>query len=389
MPEPTHIKPTIAQIFLSFLRLGCTAFGGPSMAVFIRAPAVEKKRRLDADVFSDGMALCQMIPGATAMQTAAYAGLMTRGVRGALAGFVGFGLPAFLLMTTLSALYLRTRDLPETIQLFGGLQSVIVALVAYAAYSFGKTTFKKRQTVVMAAVAAVLFAFSMHPAAVIAVSGALGRLILPKGAATPFAAGMRPRPHVRPLVLLTAMTILGFVALRVLHPALFRTAALLFRIDLTAFGGGYASVPLILHEFVQVRQLLDSETLMNGMVLGQITPGPIVITATFIGYLLHGPFGSLVATVAVFTPSFLILLATAPYYARLKAWPAFLPTITGVLASFVGLLPVVTVRFAVKVHWDAFHLLMTTAAFVALLLKVDLLWVVPAGLALSVLAVLF
>ncbi len=103
---------TPLRLFTSFLRLGCTAFGGPAMVAYIRRMAVEQRRWLEAGAFDDGVALCQMIPGATAMQAAAYVGLHVRGVRGAAACFVGFGLPAFVLMMLLAALYGQARALP-------------------------------------------------------------------------------------------------------------------------------------------------------------------------------------------------------------------------------------------------------------------------------------
>ena len=96
-------RPSLTQLFKAFLRLGITAFGGPSMVAYIRTMSVDKKRWLDLDTFNDGVALCQMIPGATAMQMAAYVGLRTRGMVGAAASYIGFGLPAFLLMMTLAA----------------------------------------------------------------------------------------------------------------------------------------------------------------------------------------------------------------------------------------------------------------------------------------------
>src|SRR5450759_2146551 len=123
------LPPSIRQLFTSFLRLGLTAFGGPSMIVYIRKMAVEKKHWLDAETFSDGVALCQTIPGATAMQTAAYVGLKTRGVIGASASFIGFGLPAFLLMMTFAALYTKTHNLLIVISAFSGLQAIIVAII--------------------------------------------------------------------------------------------------------------------------------------------------------------------------------------------------------------------------------------------------------------------
>ena len=114
-------SPTLCDIFLSFLRLGATAFGGPAMVAHIRDLAVKRKGWLDKETFKGGVALAQSIPGATAMQTAAYAGLQARGVRGALASYVGFGLPAFLLMLGFSALYSVSKDLRWAASIFSGL----------------------------------------------------------------------------------------------------------------------------------------------------------------------------------------------------------------------------------------------------------------------------
>ncbi|NJD53078.1 MAG: chromate transporter [Candidatus Methanoperedens sp.] len=104
-------NPSITHLFTSFLRLGATSFGGPAMVAYIRKMAVEQKHWLDEETFRYGVALCQTIPGATAMQTSAYVGLRARGVAGALVSFAGFGLPAFIIMMALSALYVRTYSL--------------------------------------------------------------------------------------------------------------------------------------------------------------------------------------------------------------------------------------------------------------------------------------
>ena len=152
-----------------------------------------------------------------------------------------------------------------------------------------------------------------------------------------------------------------------------------------AFGGGFASVPLMFHEIVGVRNWMDSQTFMNGIVLGQVTPGPIVITATFIGYMLSGLFGGIIATLGIFLPSFMLVVAVSPYFDHLRTSPYFNKIIGGVLCSFVGLLLTVTIRFALNVHWDLFHTLLASGALVALLLKVDILWVVVIGAIISAL----
>lgn len=126
-------------------------------------------------------------------------------------------------------------------------------------------------------------------------------------------------------------------------------------------------------------------TFLNGIVLGQFTPGLIVITATFVGYLVYGLSGAIVATAAIFLPSFLILVGIAPYFDRFRASSWFARAIGGILCSFVGLLLTVTLHLALNVHWDFFHLAIAGASFAALIFKLDILWVVLAGTAVSIL----
>jgi chromate transporter len=377
--------PSLRDLFARFIRLGLTAFGGPSMVAYIRKLAVEQQRWLDDESFREGVALCQMIPGATAMQAAAYVGLRARGAPGAIASFVGFGLPAFGLMLVLSALYSQTQTIPVVVAAFRGLQVIVVAIIANAAVSFGRASLKTWHSVLIAVVAAALFGLSVNPIFVIAIAALLGlvfqdRQFTPRASASP----MGMRHSTRPLLLLIAAAASGFVLLFFVQRTLFDLAALMFRIDLFAFGGGFASVPLMFHEIVEVRSWLDSPTFLNGIVLGQITPGPIVITATFVGYQLYGLIGGLIATVAIFLPSFLLVVGTAPYFDRLRRSHAFNQAIGGVLCSFVGLLLTVTIRFAGAISWDVPRLLLAGAAFIALLRKVDILWVVLIGAVLSI-----
>jgi chromate transporter len=378
--------PPLLGLFSSFLRLGVTAFGGPAMVAYIRQMAVDKRRWLDADAFDGGVALCQAIPGATAMQTAAYVGLRVRGVAGAAASFVGFGLPAFGLMLALSALYARTHDVPVIVSAFSGLRAIIVALVANATVSFGKTSLKRWPHVFMAALAAALFAWQASPFLVIVLAGLLAALFIPASPAKPSIPLAHPdTPHTaKTVVVILGATALAFLGLWIVQRRLFDLAALMFRIDLFAFGGGFSSVPLMFHETVEVRRWLDGTTLLNGIVLGQVTPGPIVITATFIGYLLAGLAGGVTATVSVFLPSFLILVATAPHFDRLRTSPRFNKIISGVLCSFVGLLLTVSARFAQGVTWDWLHLVLAVGAFAALRLKANVLWIVLIGAVLSI-----
>jgi chromate transporter len=127
-------QPSLKQLFASFFRSRVTAFGGPSMIAYICTTSIEKKRWLDSETLSDGVALCQMIPGATAMQTAAYVGLKTQGVAGAGVSFIGFDLPAFLMVMTFAALYATSHNLPIVVSAFSGLQAIIVATFLHHHY---------------------------------------------------------------------------------------------------------------------------------------------------------------------------------------------------------------------------------------------------------------
>jgi len=381
------VAPSLSALFVSFLKLGATAFGGPAMVAYIRQMAVDRKGWLNARRFDDGVALCQAVPGATAMQTAAYVGLSVRGVSGAAVSFVGFGLPAFGLMLALSAVYARTHSLPGVVSAFSGLQAIIVAIVANAAVSFGWTTLKHWRQVLITGLAVALYGWGINPFLVVISAALLGFWLIKEDASV---APTGAAPAAMPATTKPVLAILGVAAalLAVLFLAqrqLYELAVMMFRIDLFAFGGGFASVPLLFTEVVAVRQWLDGPALLDGIVLGQVTPGPIVITATFVGYLLHGTLGAIVATVGVFLPSFLIVVAMAPHFERLRTSPAFAKLIGGALCSFPGLLLIVAIRFAQSVRWDVPHLALAAAAFAALRLGVNILWVVILGTGLSLL----
>jgi len=373
-------------LFLSFFRLGVTAFGGPAMVAQIRKMAVGKKEWLSDASFRDGVALCQMVPGATAMQAAAYVGLRSRGIGGAAASFIGFGLPAGILMLILSALYVRAHALPAVVSVFNGLQVVVVAIVAHAALTFGKTWLKEWRGVLIALAAAVMFGFGVHPIGVILIAGLCGLGFYHRQTFPAAAASGDQKPYsLKPLTVILLITALAFVLLFLFQRPFFDLAFLMTKVDLFAFGGGFSSLPLMFNEVVHVRAWMDSLTFLDGIALGQVTPGPIVITATFIGYMQYELMGGVIATVAIFLPSFLIIAGTVPYYDRLRSSPYFNRALRGILYSFVGLLLSVTIRFGLNVPWDAIRIILAGGAFAALFFNVRLIYPVIAGIVVSLL----
>lgn len=181
---------------------------------------------------------------------------------------------------------------------------------------------------------------------------------------------------------LGATLVLGPLAF---NPALARLDLVLMKLGALAFGGGFTLVPLIQHEVVEQWGWLTTREFVDAVALGQITPGPIVITATFVGYRVGGPAGAVTATVAVFLPSFLVLLGVLPHYDRIRRHPTVQSMIHGVLAAFVALLVLLLVQFgrASLVDWTTAAI--GAAAMLALWRNVDLLLIVGGAAAASLL----
>jgi chromate transporter len=375
-------------VFLSLLRLGATAFGGPAMIPYIRDLAVRKRRWVSDESFRDGVALCQSIPGATAMQMAGYVGLRARGPVGALAAFVGFGLPAFVFMLALSAAYQRTHELGPVLSAFRGLQVIVVALMVNGTLTFARSSIRGWRDVIPAAGAAAALWMRVSPILVIAAAAALGLVLYarmdlpgPLGRAGDGAA-VRPWRFVAAVLVVLAG---GLVGLFLTDRRLFELALLMLKVDLFAFGGGLASLPLMLHEVVGVRRWIDEKAFMDGIALGQVTPGPIVITATFVGWQVAGLPGAATATVCIFAPSLLMVVTAVRYFDRMQRSVLFRRALRGVLVSFVGLLVAVSVHFGMAASWTVASGVLALGAIVALMLRVDILWVVLVGGGISVL----
>lgn len=380
--------PSLLRLFSSFFRLGVTAFGGPAMVAYIKDLTVSKNHWVTKESFADGIALCQSIPGATAMQAAAYAGLRARGAMGALAAYMGFCLPAFIFMTILSILYVFAHDLLPVASAFRGLHVIVVALVANAMMTFGRTTIKNWRDAVLAFSAGAFLLGEGNPIIAILASAAVA-IFLFHGTTLPIRSlHAEGRFDGRRVVCTVLLTIFAggmvMVLFYLFDRRLFDLAALMMKVDVSAFGGGFASVPVMLHQVVDLRHWMDSRTFMDGIAMGQVTPGPIVITATFVGYQVSGLIGAFVGTVAIFTPSFLMVLITVPYFDRLQHSLFFRRALRGILSSFVGLLLAVTVQFTLAISWTVPAILLGIAAFVALWFKIDILWVLLVGAVLSI-----
>ncbi|MBI5533260.1 MAG: chromate efflux transporter [Deltaproteobacteria bacterium] len=379
------MQPSLTELFLSFLRLGAVSFGGPAMVAYIKTLAVKRKGWVSEDEFKGGVALCQAIPGATAMQCAAYVGWKARGFRGAAATYVGFGLPAFALMLALSIAYQRAAGMPAVAGVLAGLRAIVVALIAHAAWSFGRSTIKSSADAAVAVATASAFLLGANPMLTVAGAALAGTLLL-RGAVDDGKRGSRPLAGWKTTIAPLSMVLFGacfVVAAFAVEPKLGRLGLVMLKTDAMAFGGGFSAIPVMFHEVVDVRGWLPSQTFLDGIALGQVTPGPIVITSTFVGFQTAGYLGAVVSTVCMLLPSFLVLVLAEPWFDRLQGSALFRAGVRGALVSFVGLLVSTTLQFAKAVPWNVLTVVIAVASLVALLRKVNVVWVVGAGVVIS------
>jgi chromate transporter len=318
------------------------------------------------------------------MQVAAFTGLRVRGAGAAVACFAGLGLPAFVLMLGLSAAYQRFGGVDTVVSIMDGLKVVVVSLIAFAALDFGRKTIASGRDALLAAAVAVFLVAGGSPALGILASMLVATFVYrghphrppdTTGDNGPGGAVRRQAPAIATTIFLAA----GLALLALWERSLFDLGIVMAKVGALAFGGGYGLVPLLLHDVVGTNRWMSTEMLMDGIALGQVTPGPIFITATFIGYHVQGLAGALVATAAIFTPPLAILFVTARSLDRLERSPIIQRALRGALVSFAGLLVATTYFFALAAPWSPVAVALALAAFAALLARVDMLWVVLLG----------
>ena len=309
---------SLGNIAKIFLRLGALGFGGPLAHIaLIQQEAVEKRGWLREDELLQGLALSQALPGPASTQLAIYVGFRLRRYQGAVVSGCAFILPAFFLMLALSWLYFRFQAIPAVQDFFFGVTPVVLAVILVSGYKLGKSVAKDRMLVATLIASGVLVAFrSLNIILLFVLAGVLGIFLYgPK----------RPRPG-------TAATFLSVAA-----PAVLLQLGWFFlKVGSLIYGGGLVIVPFIEQEVVNTLGWLTPKEFLDGLALGQMTPGPVVITATFIGYKVASFSGALVATAAIFLPSFLFIFIGAAYLEKIEHSPyvqAFLKTVN---AAAVG-----------------------------------------------------
>lgn len=382
----TRRPVTYWDLATACLWLGLTCYGGPAMVGYVRDVIVERRRWLRSEQFAEGLALSQLVPGATLTQAVTYVGLALRGPAGAAVAAVAFVLPGTVIVLAVSALYFRWQNLPPVLVLSRGVGAVVIALLAYASIRLARTSLPSGWSYLIAAAACAAYLLRVNAFMVVIGAAAIAWLSGRRGSA----AAVTSSPDadidaVRPAtwVLVAVGGSLGLAGVWAASPVLGRLCLAFLGIGSVAFGGGYSMIPLIQQQAVDRLGLLSVQSFLDGIALGQVTPGPIMLTATFIGYAASGPLGALAATAAIFFPSWVVLVGGAPRFRTWSQRPALRVMTHGIVASFVGMLLSILIRLANVALADIPAALLAVAAFIALWCGVGLPVVVGAGLVLS------
>ncbi len=351
-----------------FLKLGTLAFGGPAAHIaMMRQEVVERRHWLSDAEFLDLLGVANLIPGPSSTELAIHIGLRLCGWAGLLLAGVCFILPAAVLVTFIAFLYQRFHALPQVEGIMFGVKPVVVAIILVALRALAQISLRTLPSLAIAAVALLMVALGMHELLVLLLCGGAAMAI--KLSKTPKAA------------LTSVIPPWGAGAAGSLIPVSLGGLFFIFlKIGATVFGSGYVLLAFLQSDLVQRLHWLTNKQLLDAVAVGQVTPGPVFTTATFIGYLLGGIPGALVATIGIFLPGFLLVAISGPLIPRLRASPLASGFLDGVTAASIALIAWVLLTLGRAALLNPFSAGIALASFILLTrFKTNASWLVLGG----------
>lgn len=374
-------KVRIKDLILVFLKIGTIGFGGGvAMLALIRQNIVQKLKWITDDELSIAVAMGQMTPGPFVPNYVEYIGYHLRGLNGMIISVLAFLFPSFLAMIILSFLYFRFQSILILQHIFSGIQPVIAGILLWASLEIGKANVRNWRALLITAIAFIALVVKIDVLLTVIVCGILGIIFYGK---------KKNIPIISLLLMLWSTTILALpTKTEVLPPKNFIAAiarafelfGVFFKIGAIIFGGGFAAIPFIKNEVVDLRHWLTAKEFIDGVALGQITPGPVAITATFVGYKVLGIFGAIIATLGIFLPSFFILLLLIKIYQKIKDKPLVQDFLAGVKPAIVGMILAATVfigKNSILNYWAGILALLSFLLLVRF--KLDPIWLILGG----------
>lgn len=374
----------MAEIALAFLKLGTIAYGGPAAHIALMEQEFVRRRKwLTHQEFLDRLGAANLIPGPSSTEMAIYIGYTKRGWPGLLLAGCCFIIPAALLVTVIAAAYVRYGELPRVAGVLYAVKAVVVGVIAQAFWKLSRTAVKTPFLAAVGLIAAILCILDQNNLLILIISALL--------AAVPVVCRRKPLAS---LIALIALPLLKFKQSRVVPAILFSGSAIaagapfslerlfftFLKIGSVLFGSGYVLLAFLRSDFVTRLHWLTEQQLLDSVAVGQVTPGPVFTTATFIGYLLGGVSGAILATIGIFLPGFVFVAASGKLIPRIRSSPLAGAMLDGVIMGSLALMGVVTWQLgrAALTDWLTWTI---SAVSLALLLstRINAVWLIAAA----------
>jgi chromate transporter len=372
-------RGSLREVAGLFLKLGLIAFGGPAAHIALMRDEVVRRRRWVSDQhFLDLLGATNLIPGPNSTEMAIHLGFVRAGWRGLVVAGTLFIVPAVLIVLALAWAYAEFGTTPQAVWLLYGIKPVIIAIVAHALYGLTRTAVKGPLTGLVMGATLVLYLLNLNELALL-FGGALLVAVVKNG--------RRIWAWKGTLLLAPGLSVqgVGSVLLGVLvtgaAPFSLTTLFLTFlKIGAVLYGSGYVLLAFLRADFVERLGWLTDQQLLDAIAIGQFTPGPVFTTATFVGYLVGGLPGALIATIGIFLPSFVFVAVSNPVIPKIRQSPWASSLLDGVNSAALGLMAAVTLELGRAALVDPLTIALALASLMALLrFRVNSAWLVLGG----------
>ncbi len=372
---PPREPSRLPELFAFFLRLGLTGFGGPAAHIaLMETEAVERRRWITRERFLDLLGSCNLLPGPSSTQVAMALGYTRAGWPGLAIAGACFITPAALLTLALAWAYVRYGHLAQTQGLLYGAKPVMVAIIAHAIWRLGHMALRNATLLLAGVVCLAANLAGVSPIVVLFLAGGV------------FASQVLQRRKAgKPGGVVTLASILGKAGASAAAPGLLPIVMVFLKLGVVVFGSGYVLLAFLQADLVDRLHWVTKTQLLDAITAGQVTPGPLFATATFLGYLLHGYTGALAATLAIFLPSFFLAGLAASMAEKLRKSPVLGGFLDGVNAAAVALMASVTLTLGRATLTDPWTwAIAILSALLLLRFKLNATWLIVAGAAIGV-----